>query len=149
RRTSEDLARADSAPSPARVAAAYPGTAATSWPKVSVQGRLPMRRHGGVLCSRSPWAIALEMALRLICLPRRNRSVRFDQFEVAEAARPARRGLWAQALVEYRPGGLDSFATPVALVQVVLDRHLASPSAAAARKLPVRDVCPIPGNAKR
>ena len=119
------------------------------WSRVSVQGRLPTRRHRGVLCSRSLSVIALEMALRLIDPPRRNRSVRFDQFEVAEATRPTRRGLRAQALVEYRPGGLDSFAAPVALIHVALDRHLASPSAAAARKLPIRDVCPIPGTAKR
>src|SRR5262249_57337999 len=75
------------------------------------------------------WFMPVERAVGWIARPRRDRSVRFDQFEVAEAARPARRGLWAQALVEYRPGGLDSFATSVALVQVVLDRHLASPSA--------------------
>jgi hypothetical protein len=97
--------------------------AATSWPRVSVQGRLPMRRHGGVLCSRS--VIALEMALRLICQPRRNRSVRVHQLKVAEAARPTRRCLRAQALVEYRPEGGDSFTTSVALVHVALG-HLAS-----------------------
>src|SRR5262249_38744600 len=108
-----------------------------------------MRRHGRLLCARSLSIIALEMALRLIYPPSRNGSVRFDQFEVAVAARPARRGLRAQALVEYRPGGLDSFTTPVALVHIALDRHLASPSAAAARKLLIRDVCPIPETAKR
>jgi hypothetical protein len=83
-----------------------------------------------MLCSRSLLVIALEMALRLISPLRRNRSVRFDQFEVAEAARPAWRCLRAEALLEYRPGGLDSFAAPVALVDVALDMHLASPSAA-------------------
>src|SRR5262249_40502980 len=75
--------------------------------------------------------------------PRRDRSVRFDQFEVAEAARPTRRGLRAQALVEDGPGSLDSFATAVALVDVALDWHLA-PSAAAAQKLPIRKGKPDP-----
>src|SRR5262245_48091460 len=98
-----------------------------------------MRRHGRVLGSRSLSGIAREMALRLIYSPSRNGSVRLHQFEVAETARPTRRCLWAQALVDYRPGGIDSLATPVALVHVALDRHLASPSAAAARKLPIRD----------
>src|SRR5262249_14796293 len=63
----------------------------------------------------------------LIYPPSRNGSVRFDQFEVPEAARPTRRGLRAQAFVDYRPGGLDSFATPVARVHVTLDRHLGFP----------------------
>src|SRR5262249_50228822 len=61
----------------------------------------------------------------------------------AEAARPTRRGLRAQALVEDGPGSPDSFATAVALVDVALDWHLA-PSAAAAQKLPIRKGKPDP-----
>lgn len=122
--------------------------AATSRPGVSVHGGLSMRRHGGVLCSRLLSVVALEMTLRLMCPSRRNRSVRFDQFEVPEAARPTGRCLRAQALVEYRPGGRDSFTTSAAFVHVALG-HLAAPSAAAARKLPIRGVCPIPEIVKR
>jgi hypothetical protein len=90
---------------------------------VSVQGRLPARRHGGMRCSRSLSVLAREMPPRLTRPARRNCSVRFDQLEVAEAARSTRHYPRAQALVDNRPGGGDSFATPVALVHVALDRH--------------------------
>ena len=116
---------------------------------VSVQGRLPARRHGGMRCSRSLSVLAREMPPRLTRPARRNCSVRFDQLEVAEAARSTRHCPRAQALVDNRPGGGDSFATPVALVHVALDRHQVSPSAASSRKLPVRCVCPVPEPAKR
>ena len=89
------------------------------------------------------------MPARLTRPARRNCSVRFDQLEVAEAARSTRHCPRAQALVDNRPGGGDSFATPVALVHVALDRHQVSPSAASSRKLPVRHVCPVPEPAKR
>ena len=115
----------------------------------SVQGRLPARRHGGMRCSRSRSVLARETPPRLTRPARRNCSVRFDQLEVAEAARSTRHCPRAQALVDNRPGGGDSFATPVALVHVALDRHQVSPSAASSRKLPVRYVCPVPEPAKR
>src|SRR2546430_1309462 len=116
---------------------------------VSVQGRLPARRHGGMRCYRSLSVLAREMPPRLTRPACRNCSVRFDQLEVAEAARSTRHCPRAQALVDNRPGGGDSFATPVALVHVALDRHPVSPSAASSRKLPVRFVCPVPEPAKR
>jgi hypothetical protein len=116
---------------------------------VSVQGRLPARRHGGMRSSRSLSVLAREMPARLTRPARRNCSVRFDQLEVAEAARSTRHCPRAQALVDNRLGGGDSFATPVALVHVALDRHQVSPSAASSRKLPLRHVCPVPEPAKR
>src|SRR5207247_659625 len=103
---------------------------------VSVQARLPARRHGGMRCYRSLSVLAREMPPRLTRPARRNCSVRFDQLEVAEAARSTRHCPRAQALVDNRPGGGDSFATPVALVHVALDRHQVSPSAASSRKRP-------------